>query len=241
MSGDKDSSDTSSDTPRTISRRTLGSFILGAGSAAGVILGTQQLTGSDSGQQQSGPDDIQILDRPFIGRPSSTATAVYYMDFQCPYCKQFERQTLPRINQNFTSGDLQIIIKPISIFGEDSKRAARAAHSGWEQLQEPAAYWKWHSELKARHSNSDGSGWATTENLVELAEGFDGIDADQFQANHQDKTYNQRAINDKLEGRDHGMTGTPHFVIFGDDPTNRRTISGAQPYDKFETAINELL
>lgn len=241
MSNTGDSSNDSSNSSPTVSRRTVGSFVLGSISTAGVILGTQQLTSTDSDQEGAGPDDIQILDRPFLGRPSSTATAVYYMDFQCPYCKQFERQTLPQINQNFTSSDLNIVIKPVSVFGDDSKRAARAAHSGWEQLQDPAAYWKWHNELKRRHNNSDGSGWATTENLVDLAESFDGVDAKRFQTNHAEGTYNRRAINDKSEGREHGMTGTPHFVIYGEDPTNQRTVSGAQPYSKFEAAINELL
>lgn len=224
----------------TVKRRTVAAFIGGAIAGSGTTVAGERLTASGSSSTEP-TGAIQTQNRPYLGQQNGTVTAIYYMDFQCPFCKQFENQALPKILENYNDSDLHFVIKPIAIFGSDSKRAALAAHCGWEQLTGPDKYWQWHQKLINAYDGDENSGWANTENLVGLAEDFSGLDASQFRECHKNGSHNIRAVDDRAEGNARGMSGTPYFIFPGGNSSETRTISGAQPYSRFKTVINHYL
>lgn len=227
----------------TVERRTVGNFI--AGGVTGAILtwgGLESLgDGPNAAGKQSAPSNLQLDNRPYMGSRSGTTTIVYYTDFQCPFCKQFEAETLPKIVNNYEQGELHLVVKPIGELAVDSKRAALAAHCAWEQLGNTAEYWEFYKALGNIYTPNIDSGWAKTANLIPLAEEFDGLDAERFQACHSQQEHRIRAVDDKKEATEFGMSGTPFFIIYGDDLSEARTISGAQPYSRFQTVINQYL
>lgn len=227
----------------TVERRAVGNFL--AGGVTGTILtwgGMKSLgDGTSTVSEQSTPSSLQLKNRPYMGDRSGTATMVYYTDFQCPFCKQFEAETLPKIVNNYDRNELHLVIKPIGELAVDSKRAALAAHCAWEQLGNTAEYWEFYKALGSLYEPNTDSGWAKTENLTPLAEEFDGLDAERFQACHSQQEHRIRTVDDKQEATEFGMSGTPFFIIYGDDLSEARTISGAQPYSRFQTVINQYL
>jgi protein-disulfide isomerase len=242
MSGDKSDSDTSESSEITVRRRTVAAFIGGAIAGTGTTLGSQRLTNQSRAAAEKPDEKIQTQNRPYLGKQDGTVTVVYYMDFQCPACHEFEGKTLPQINESFSSGDLRLVVKPINAFGIDSKRAALAAHCGWEQLQSPTEYWQWHYNLMSSSSNEKkNSGWATTANLTGFADHFEGIDADEFKACHTEEKHLSRIIDDKEEGQNNGLDGTPYFIIYRDDFSKARTLAGAHSHAKFKNIINYFL
>ena len=69
------------------------------------------------------PQDGNVL-----GSPSAPATLVEYVDLQCPYCREFDTQTLPALVSRYVRrGKLKIELRPIAFIGPDSERGRAAA------------------------------------------------------------------------------------------------------------------
>ena len=159
----------------------------------------------------------------------------YWLDFQCPFCKQFETQTLPTLIEKYVnSGKLKIVLKDFQFLGEDSQTAGIAENAVWEAA--PGSYQAWH---EAMYKNQDGenSGWGKKEDIIEMTRSIPGIDADQVSAlmDQKKEAYQKELDDDKQEGSKFGVSGTPGFVI------GNQSISGAQPTSTFTQVIDSLL
>jgi len=225
----------------TVERRAVGNFLAGGITGSILTWGGVKTLSNGSTETEASAAEIQLEDRPYLGSQSGSATMVYYMDFQCPFCKQFEKNTLPQITANYDPEDLHIVVKPIGELAVDSRRAALAAHCVWEQTGDTATYWNFHKTLGGIYDSNTESGWAKTEKLAPLVAKYDELDAEKFGACHSEQRHRIRAVDDKQEADTFGMSGTPFFIIYGDKLSNARTISGAQPYGRFETTINQYL
>lgn len=105
-----------------------------------------------------------IADEPSIGNENAQVTIVYWYDYQCPFCKQFETQTLDRIRQNYVeTGEARIVFKNFAFLGPDSRTAAIASEAIWDRY--PERWLDWHMTVY-ENQGSERSGWASKENLV---------------------------------------------------------------------------
>lgn len=221
----------------TVTRREVG--LLLSGGVIGSGLTASVLRGGDEPQQDSVEAEtgqVQLRQRPFLGHEDGEVTIVYYVDFQCPFCKQFEDGALQRINEEYVGEDIRLVIKPISVFGPDSDRAAISSHCVWEQVQDSHEYWSWHTAVMNLFDERN-SGWAAAEELVSLATDHEEIDGEHLQSCVEEEEYDVRLVDDFFEGEEFGLDATPYFVVFGDDASDYRTLSGAQPYSLFKTII----
>jgi|SRR3989344_344358 len=198
---------------------------------------TEQLP-SDAGNQPQiavNIKDVDIKNEPYIGDANAPIVMAYWLDFQCPFCKQFETQTLPTLIEKYVnSGKLKIVLKDFQFLGEDSQTAGIAENAVWEAA--PGSYQAWH---EAMYKNQDGenSGWGKKEDIIEMTRSIPGIDADQVSAlmDQKKEAYQKELDDDKQEGSKFGVSGTPGFVI------GNQSISGAQPTSTFTQVIDSLL
>jgi protein-disulfide isomerase len=143
-----------------------------------------------------------------LGQASAPATLIVYEDPQCPFCRQWNVQTLSTVvNQFVRTGKLKLEYRGVVIIGPDSVRGLRAIDAAAKQNK----LWNLVDALYARQG-AENSGWIT--NSVILAAAKDagangqailaGMGAASVNATL--NTWQKQAMADQLQG-------TPTFVI----------------------------
>lgn len=173
---------------------------------------------------------LEALERgpgPSKGGPDAPVTIVEFSDFQCTFCRQFWRETLPRIEEQYIRpGKVRFVYRHLAILGPPSVQAAIAAECAHEQ----GKFWPYHDRL----FSSAGLFALTTGNLKRYAQGLQ-LDTVRFNACLDGQRPREKVEQETIIGRVIGMTGTPGFLI------NGGRLIGAQPFEVFEEIIDNLL
>ncbi len=177
-------------------------------------------------------DPVSIKSRnqePVLGNKNAKVTIVEFADFQCPYCQSFFNQTFPEIEKKYIeTGKVKYIFRhyPLSfhVNAEISSVAAECANI-------EGKFWEYHDLLFA-NAQPDGTNLALADlkkygTTLGLGSKFDQcLDS---------KATLEIVKGDFSEGTKGGITGTPSFFI------NGQKLVGAQPFAKFEEAIEAAL
>lgn len=180
-------------------------------------------------------DNISLKDVPFIGSASAPVGMAYWFDYQCPFCRRVEQDVMPRLIEDYVKpGKLRIYFKDFQFLGPDSYEAAMASRAVWEVA--PELFGTWHSALFARQDRENG-GWGNRDDVFALLETIPGLDAAKVKELVLQKvdTYVDQMDRDLQEGGRFGIQGTPGTII------GTQLISGAQPFEEFQAAIEEVL
>jgi protein-disulfide isomerase len=179
---------------------------------------------------------VKIAGNPFIGNPNAPVTMAYWYDYQCPFCKRNEEDTMPQIIKNYVdTGKVKIVFKDFQFLSEDSQRLGKVSRAVWDI--DPSKFYQWH---KAVYDNqgTENTGWATDAKILSITTGVLGtIDAQKVMqlAVKNGDVYQKEIDADKAEGGAMGINGTPGTII------GKQLISGAQPYAAFKQAVDVVL
>lgn len=228
-----------------ISRRELiagtSGFVIGTGvSGLGSLhlVESNNNTNNESNSQDS--LDIETENRVTLGDSDAPIKMYYWSDYQCPFCYRFESDSLPQLRSQFIdSGTVELIIKPLDAFGEDSYTTALGSHCVYNQVDSEETFLEWHNMLYETYQdgNDRNNGWGSASNQSQYASEFNSIEGDELQSCIENQTHRQKIQVDKSEGREQGLEGTPFFVVYNTETQETTTISGAQPYTIFEDKI----
>ncbi|MCH7810373.1 MAG: DsbA family protein [Chloroflexi bacterium] len=184
----------------------------------------------------SGTEDVEAAypvgyTPPVQGDPDAPVELVMWGDFQCPFCKRFEVETLPRIRSEYVdTGKVKLVWRNFEHYGRESEDAAVAAYCAGEQGQ----FWEYHDTLY-RVQGGINSGAFSPPRLIQLAQEHQ-LDIASFEACQSQFKYDAVLSADYNRGISQGVTGTPGFFV------NDEYISGAQPFEVFASVIdNELI
>jgi protein-disulfide isomerase len=173
---------------------------------------------------------------PVLGSPSAPVTIVEFGDYQCPFCKRWNTNTKPPIEENFIeTGKAKLVYVDLAIIGRDSIKA----HAGSYCADEQGLYWQYHDYMYANQGH-ENNGWTNSNNLKSLVSGLDGIDTDLFAQCLDSGKYEQRVRDNTNIAKSAGASSTPSFIIIGPSG-NSVSITGAQPYSAFEQVIEDML
>ncbi len=189
----------------------IGRFVLPAPGAGGV------------GSAIAGPSDAGLAD-PSFGPPNAKVTIVEFSDFQCPYCKMFKDNTLAQLKQAY--GDrVRFVFRdfPLDSIHPYARQAAEAAQCAHEQ----GKFWEYHDVLFANQQA------LTIPDLKRYAQQL-GLDTRRFNDCVDSHKYQASVEADVQEGNRLHVSGTPTFFI------NGQALVGAQPFEAFRSAINEV-
>jgi protein-disulfide isomerase len=183
-------------------------------------------SGSATGAPESpaAPVKVDISGAPAQGPADAKVTMVEFVDFECPFCGRYARDTLPRLRREY--GDrIRYVSRqfPLDIH-PNADRAAIAAQCAADQ----GHYWRFH-DLLFKHQETLGR-----PDLADYAREA-GLDMGRYDRCIDDPGSEERVQRDIADGRRYGVTGTPAFFIDG------RLISGAQPYEQFKAALDAAL
>lgn len=143
-----------------------------------------------------------------LGKASAPATLIVYEDPQCPFCRQWNVQTLPTVLDQFVrTGKLKLVYRGVVIIGPDSVRGLRAIDAARKQNK----LWNLVDALYARQG-AENSGWITN-SVIRAAASDAGANGAAIIAGMGApsvattlNTWQQQAKADQLQG-------TPTFVI----------------------------
>lgn len=212
-----------------------------------LIAGAVLWNGSHPAQQaaQNGTQPVQptadiknvnTADNPYIGNANAPITIAFWSDFQCPFCKQFELNTLPQIISTYVNtGKAKVVFLDYPFLGQDSIDAAIYNHAVWKLY--PEKYFAWREAMyKAQDAEGD-QGFGDPASIDKLNATIPGLDAAKIKAevaaNHD--AYLAKATADRDEGSKNGVSATPSFII------GKQLIAGAYPYATFQAALDALL
>lgn len=169
---------------------------------------------------------VPVAGAPVRGNANALVTLVVFSDFQCPFCKRVE----PTIDQLRTAyGDkLRVVWKdqPLS-FHPRAEPAAELARAARAQKGD-AGFWAMHDAL------FDAAPALEDADLERLAKKV-GLDVQKAMSQVKAKTYKRAIETDQELADDVGANGTPTVFV------NGRKLTGAQPFDKFKSLVDEEL
>lgn len=182
-----------------------------------------------------------------MGNPNAPITIEEFSDFQCPFCERFHEQTEPLLRQYYIdTGQVRFVYRSMgnwvsrNIGGgrTESHDSALAAYCAGEQNK----FWEMHAFLFANVLGED-VGSFTDQRIKAIAEKVEGLDMDQFNSCYDSGKYDDRIDQDMADGLAANINGTPGFLITYtvDGETRTRLISGAQPFNVFQTEIEAAL
>lgn len=175
---------------------------------------------------------VSADDDPMLGDSEAPVLIVEFSDYQCPFCKRFEAETLPQLIQAYVdTGKVRLAFRdfPLTQIHANALPAALASECADEQ----GSFWPYHDLLFARQSD-----WAPSDDIqatlvhyaVELK-----LDESAFSACLGENRYLEEIQHDFSDGVSYGITGTPSFFI------NGKKLVGALPFSEFQAAIDAAL
>lgn len=172
------------------------------------------------------------------GEANAKVTLVEFTDYQCPFCARHFKNTLPQLDKEYVkTGKLKYVLRefPIPSLHPQAVKAAEAANCSGDQ----GKYWEMHSRLFANQKAF------APEQLLTHAKAV-GVEAVQFKSCLDSGKYAAKVQKDIADGKQAGTRGTPTFFLGMTEPQKSeikaiKRIVGAQSFDNFKQAIDELL
>jgi protein-disulfide isomerase len=172
---------------------------------------------------------IPIGESPVRGPENAPVTIVEFSDFQCPFCSKGEDR-LKKVRENYPD-KVRVVFKHYPLpFHKQAKAASRAAMAAGEQ----GKFWEMHDKL---FENQKKFAEGKMKDLTASWAKEIGLDVEKFKKAYENnkEEYLSQIDKDMKLGKELGVRGTPHFLINGE------ALSGAQPYSKFESVIEDKL
>ena len=215
--------------------------VVGAGILiAGAVMwnGSRPSTGSpQAGGTPPSADasKVNIEGAPFVGSANAPVTLIEWADFQCPFCKRFETETLPQIVKDYVdTGKVKVVFMEFAFLGTDSTDAGIYRLAVWKLY--PEKYMAWRTAMYNAQDAENG-GFGNAASIDKLNATVAGLDAVKIAADVKANagTYKAKLDADREKATKVGIGATPSFVI------GTQVIAGAYPFATFQTAIDALL
>jgi protein-disulfide isomerase len=159
---------------------------------------------------------------PFKGPARAPVTMVKFEDFHCPFCKKVQ-PTMAQVLSKYGK-KIRLVHRDFPI--DSIHSAARNAHEAARCANEQGKFWQYHDVLYANAPKADAAELKSYAKEV-------GLDVTAFERCVASGKFRDVVQKDVDEGTRLGVTGTPTFFI------NGRLLSGAEPFERFATIIDE--
>jgi protein-disulfide isomerase len=165
-------------------------------------------------------------DDPVKGPKDALVTIIEFSDFQCPFCQRVEG-TMKQVMETYPN-DVRVVWKDNPLpFHPRAKPAAVLARVAYKAKGDKG-FWDAHTALFESQKNLED------DDLKGIADKL-GIGWDNVKSAIDGNKFGEKLDQSVEIANDFQARGTPHFFI------NGVRLSGAQPFDKFKTAIDEQL
>lgn len=213
----------------------VGLVVVVAIGAAGVIIALTQATKGSEEETSTVPtvapservcaSGAVPVDGRVCGQEDAPVKMVEYSDYRCSWCGRFARETEPEIQREYVAtGKVQMEFRNMAIEGEASELAAEAAECAAEQ----GKFWAYHDVL---YENQQSFNAKVLKGFAEVL----GLDLEAFDECLDSDRYADLIVEQRNQGVEEGVTGTPNFLINGE------LVRGALPFEEFRPIIENAL
>jgi protein-disulfide isomerase len=161
-----------------------------------------------------------------LGKPDAPITIIEYASLTCPHCAEFDRDTLPKIKQNWIdTGKAKLVFRDFPLDGL-ALRAAMVARCA------PADRYFGYIDVLFHSQNNWARANDPMEALSRIAR-LGGMSDQQFQACMSNGDLQKAvAASRQAAEKDYGVESTPTFFVNG-----TMLKAGALPYEAFDQAL----
>ena len=181
---------------------------------------------------------VSVDDDPVLGDNDAPVTIIEFSDYQCPFCRKFWQETLPRIERDYiANGQVKLVYRDFPLGFHDGAIPYASAASCARDEGGDEAYFKMHDKIFEEQNVLDCGSVSTTvqyvglDTLKQWAKDI-GYNIDSCLDSNK---YADEIQKDLSDGAASGVQGTPGFFI------NGKPLSGAQPYSVFKQMIDSEL
>jgi len=171
-----------------------------------------------------------------LGKASAPVTLTVFEDPQCPFCRQWNIDTLPTVVQNYVrTGRIKIVYRGVVVIGDNSLVGLAAIYAAAEQDK----LWQMAEALYERQGG-ENSGWITVP-LVRAAAREIGLNPAKVVAAMRSSAVTSAIRQSVNEAQSLGINSTPTFAIQKQLGTLQQLqVSGLEPGD-FTPALDRAL
>jgi len=192
-------------------------------------------TGGRFGAPSLVKSSFDLAGAPSRGNANAPVTIVEISDYHCPFCRRHVQQTQPRIYSELVDkGTVRHVFVhyPIAQLHPDAYRSHEAAACANDQ----GKFWELHGKLFETPLK-------TVEQLTGLAQ-TTGLDANSFRACLESGKHAKEVQASVERIAKMNVNGTPMFLVgrsSGNSITIAKVIEGAQPFEAFKMAVDEVI
>jgi protein-disulfide isomerase len=169
--------------------------------------------------------DVPVDDDPALGPESAPITIIEFSDYECPYCRSWQAEVLPRLRETYPD-QIRLVYRdfPLTSIHPNAAPAAAAANCANEQ----DAYWEFHDKLFSMELGLSESAYQQYASDL-------GLDSESFSECLKSDRYVDEVEADYQYAAELGVRSTPTFFI------NGIALVGAQPFELFQELIEKEL
>ena len=173
---------------------------------------------------------IGIGGNPVLGDPAAPVTIVEFIDFECPYCQGFAKDTFPKLKANYVdTGKVRYVARDFPLPKHAHARAAAIAAAC---AREQGRFWEMHHALLT-------AGVSLSEEAIAGEAKKLGLDPARFDACRADARQGERLDAEFVAARELGVKGTPSFLVGASAGAvaRGRLLQGDEDYAAFEKIL----
>jgi protein-disulfide isomerase len=183
---------------------------------------------------QAGPF-IGVDDDAVLGEAAARVTIIEFGDYQCPICRLFWKETLPRLRKEYVdTGKAKLVFRDFPL---PVHPMAAPAAMATECAEDQGRFWEMHDKVYREQDRRAREGDVAEFRASDLKKWAADIKLDPAAFNDclDSGKYKQEVAADYAAAMGLGLGGTPVFFI------NGRALFGAHPFATFQKVIEEEL
>jgi protein-disulfide isomerase len=143
-----------------------------------------------------------------LGRADAPVTIQVFEDPQCPFCREWNIETLPTVVKTYVkTGRIKLVYRGIEVIGPNSEAGLRAIYAAGRQNK----LWQMADELYARQG-TENSGWIDDAVIASSAKAVDA-DAKAISAASATASVTATLVAAFKAAKTYAVNGTPTFVV----------------------------
>jgi protein-disulfide isomerase len=173
---------------------------------------------------------VSIADDPVQGAADAPVTIVEFIDYQCPYCQGFAKETFPKLKAHYIdTGKVRYVARDFPLSKHSRARPAAIAAAC---AREQGRFWEMHDALLT------AAGQLTEADFRRHAEAL-GLDLPEFDACRAEERHGAQLDAAFAAARAVGVSGTPGFLVGATrgNVAQGRLLQGDESYADFEKVL----
>jgi protein-disulfide isomerase len=200
----------------------------GSGGSSSDVAGLSETTAMLQGLPQTGTT---------LGKPNAPVTIYEFADLQCPFCKEFATQNLPKLVRDYVAtGKAKLVYQDMAFIPNGSEDAAAAADAAGQQNK----LW-YFTNLFYWNQGQEQTGYVTDAFVNKIYGAVPGLDVAKANAARKVAPATKAFDEPRKLADQYGVTSTPTFVAGPTGGTLKKLNASGSDYNSIKSALDPIV